>query len=339
MSKMSYAAAGNYDLEKALLELDGQGGQYPLTTGNVYVVIPASDSNYVEFVEKYQKTYLDGTEMVHTTVASAYAAVTSNRHDVILLSANAAHAQTSMLSVAKSRVHFIGLGYRPGSIGMGARARMTMGVTTAATDLGVMQNTGVGNTFQGIKFDSENTKAESIYSVVEAGEYAIYEGCEFYKSTDLDVTGAAEVANNGDSAQWINCTFGSSANIIADNVIRPNMLLTGGIVSGAKMRDNVVRDCLFLSKSGGTEHVAIYGANATDVERMLLIKNSTFLNNTLSAALPAHMVGFGAAQTEGTVLLQDCVSVDSTVMAQASVGIYVAGAVPTFATTGVAVAA
>lgn len=339
MSKMSHAAAGNYELEKVLLDLSGKSSALPMTTGNVYVVIPAADPNYVEFVEKYQKTYLDGTEMVHTTVSSAYSAVTSNRHDVILLSANAAHAQTSMLTVAKNRVHFIGLGFRPGSIGMGARARMTMGVTTAATDLGVMKNTGVGNTFQGIKFDSANTKAESLYSVVEAGEYAIYEGCEFYKSTDLDETAAAEVANNGDSAQWINCTFGSSANIIADNCIRANMLVTGGIVSGAKMRDNVIQDCLFLSKSAGTEHVDIYGANATDVERMLLVKNSTFMSNKLGAATPAHAVGFGAAQTEGTVLLQDCVAVDHTVMAQASVGVYVAGAVPTFGTTGVAVAA
>lgn len=335
MYNFNPASAGNFDLEKALQYLDGSSS-IGLTTGNVYVVIPSADSGYTELVGNHQKTYGDGTVMIHETIASAYSAVTSNRHDVILLSANAAHAQTSMLTISKSRVHFIGLGYRPGSIGMGARARVTMGVTTAATDLAVMKNTGVGNTFQGIKFDSSNTKDESLYSIVEAGEYAIYEGCEFYKSTDLDVNLAAEVANNGDSAQWINCTFGSSANIVADNCIRPNMLCSGGIVTDAKLRDNVIQDCLFLSKAGGTEHVAIYGANATDVERMLLVKNCTFLNNLLSAATPAHMVGFGAAQTEGTVLLQDCVSVDATVMAQASVGIYVAGAVPTFATTGVA---
>lgn len=337
MGKYSNASAGNYELEKALESFSGSNG-LPITTGQVYVVIPASDSGYEQFYATHQESYKDGTVKIYNTIAEANEAVTSNRHDVVLLSANAAHAQTSMLTISKSRVHFIGLGYRPGSIGMGARARITMGVTTAATDLAVMKNTGIGNTFQGIKFDSSNTKDESLYGVVEAGEYAIYEGCEFYKSTDLDESLAAEVANNGDSAQWINCTFGSSANIIADNMIRPNMLLTGGIVAGAKMRDNVIQDCLFLSKSAGTEHVDIYGANATDVERMLLVKNSTFVSNTLGAATPAHAVGFGAAQTQGTVLLQNCVSVDHTVMAQASVGIYVAGAVATFATTGVAVA-
>lgn len=339
MSKFNIASAGNLELEKALNELASSANGVPVTTGNVYYVVPASDSNYVEFYEKYQKTYSDGSLSVHNTIASAYSAVVSNRHDVIVLSANAAHAQTSMLDIAKSRVHFVGMGLRGGAFGMGARARVTMGVTTAATDLAVLQNTGVGNTFRNIKFDSSNTKDESLYSVVEAGEYAIYENCEFYKSTDLDQTGAAEVANNGDSAQWLRCTFGSSANIVADNVIRPNMLLTGGIVSGKKCRDNVLDQCIFLTKAGGTEHVDIYGANATDVERMFYVKDTLFYNNILAAADPAHAVGFGAAQTEGCVILKNCTSVKHTVMAQASKDIYVDGAVPTFATTGVAVAA
>ena len=76
-----------------------------------------------------------------------------------------------------------------------------MGVTTAATDIAVMQNTGVGCTFGGLKFDSANTVAESLYAVAEGGEYSIYSGCEFYKSTDLNETAAAEILNNGDSAQ------------------------------------------------------------------------------------------------------------------------------------------
>jgi len=336
MSKYSNAASGNVELEKALLDLGVRANGLPLTTGNVYFVIPSGDSNYVEFYEKYQKTYKDGSLAVHGTIASAYAAAVSNRHDVILLSANAAHAQTSMLTITKNRLHFIGMSMRGGAFGMGARTRITMGVTSAAADIAVMQNTGVGNTFRNLKFDSSNTKAESLYAVAEGGEYAIYEGCEFYKSTDLDESGAAEVLNNGDSAQWIKCVFGSSANIVADNCIRANMLLTATL-SGKKCRDNVVDSCLFLSKSAGVEHVDIYGANATDVERMFLVRDSVFYSNILGAATPAHAVGFGAAQTEGAVLLKNCTSVDHTVMKQASMSIYVDGAVPTHNTTGVAV--
>jgi hypothetical protein len=302
----------------------------PATTGKVLFVDPdsagASDNNV-------------GTDpsLPRSTVSSALSAATTNKHDIIALSANSAHSVTAMLDVSINRVHFESLGCRSYGFGMGARSRLDMGVTTAATDIAVLKNTGVGNTFTGIKFDSSNTVAEGLYAVAEGGEYAIYALCEFYKSTDLDETAAAEVLNNGDSAQWIQSTFGSTANIIADNKIRPNMLLTATL-SGKKCRDNIIYQCRFLSKAGGTEAVRIYGANATDVERDFTVWDSIFINNILSAATPAHAVGFGAAQTQGQVFLNNCGSVDHTVMAQAAVGIYVAGAVPTFATTGVSVA-
>ena len=299
-----------------------------LSFGDVYFVNPTTGDDDYDGLS-YDRPF--------ATVQAAYDACTTNQDDVIVLSAYAAHAVSAMLDISKNRIHFVSAGFRPGSIGLGARTRITMGVTTAATDLGVMKNTGVGNTFSGIKFDSGNTKDESLYSVVEAGEYSIYEGCEFYKSTDLDETAAAEVANNGDSAQWINCTFGSLVNIVADDKIRPNMLVTEGIVSGKVCRDNVIQGCLFLVKAAGTEAVRIYGANATDVERMLLVKDSVFLSNALGAATPAHAVGFGAAQTDGTVHLVNCASADHTVMAEASVNIYVSGATPSFAASGVGV--
>lgn len=221
-----------------------------------------------------------------------------------------------------------------GGYGLGPRTRISLTATTGATNIATMKNTGVGNTFSGIKFMNSSTVAEGIYCVAEGGEYTVYSQDEFYKDTDLDVTGAAEVLNNGDSAQWLGCVFGSSANIIADNCIRANMLLTATL-SGKKCRDNIVDSCIFLSKSAGTEHADIYGANATDVERMFLVKDSMFISNALGAATPAHAVGFGAAQTEGSVILKNCTSVDHTVMAKAAVNIYVDGAVPTFATTGV----
>ena len=55
------------------------------------------------------------------------------------------------------------------------------------------------------------------------------------------------------------------------------------------------------------------------------MKDCLFINNILSAATPAHAVGFGAAQTQGSVILKNCTSVDHTVMKQASRTIYVDG--------------
>lgn len=273
------------------------------------------------------------------SIPAAVSAATTNNHDVIYLSANATHTLTEMLSITKNRLHFIGTDMR-GGFGIGARTKVYLGVTTAATDIATMQNTGVGNTFHGIKFMNSNTVAEGIYCVAEGGEYTVYSNCEFYKDTDLNVTGAAEVLNNGDSVQWLNCTFGSTANIIADNYIRPCMLLTRETLAGKVCRDNVMDSCLMLRKAGGTEATFIYGANANDVERMFVIKNTTFFNNPLSAATPAVAVNFGAAQTEGAVFLDSrCAVVDVTVMATTGQNIFVqAPSSPTYATSGLSVA-
>lgn len=304
------------------------GGGIPASNGTYYFV------DYTNGSDSY-----DGTDMEYPlkTIAEAYDRVTTNKDDVIVLMGNATHVLTEMLSVTKNRVHFVGM---DGTFGRmyGQNAKVSLGVTTAATDIATIQNTGVRNSFTNIKFINNNTVTEGINCFAEGGEYSVFTNCEFYKSTDLDVTAACELLANGDSSQFIGCTFGSLADELSGAVIRPCVKATATL-SGKKLRDNVFIDCMFWRKSGNTANRLVYGANATDVERLLLFKNCSFISNALGAATPAAAVGFGAAQTQGTVLLQDCTSVDCTIMAQASVGIYVSGAVPTFATTGVAVAA
>ncbi len=267
------------------------------------------------------------------TLSTAIDAVATNNNDVILVDGDSTVAETAMVTLSKNRVHIVGVNGSLGHYGQGAK--ISVGVTTAATDIATFKNTGVRNTFTGIKFINDNTVAESLYSVAEGGEYARYHNCEFYKSTDLDDAGASEFLHNGDSTMFYDCTFGSSANITGN--IRANVLVTATL-AGKKCRDTYFENCIFLSKADDTDKVMVYGANATDVERMFLMKECTFFNNPLSAGTPAHAVGFGAAQTQGAVILKSCSSVDCTVMAQAAVGIYVDGAVPTFATSGVSVA-
>jgi hypothetical protein len=198
------------------------------TFGRVFVVVSSSDAGEERYdrLAEVIKPYA-GKVRLFTSISDAYDATTTNNHDVILLDGDSAHTPTSMLTITKNRVHFIGLAGRLGhqnSFGLGSRARITMGDSTVAADIALMHNTGVGNTFTGIKFDSSSTVAASLYGVAEGGEYTIYDNCEFYKSSDLNETAAAEVLNNGDSVQWVNCVFGSTSNIVADDKIRPNML-------------------------------------------------------------------------------------------------------------------
>lgn len=271
------------------------------------------------------------------TIDKAYGLLTTNKNEGVALMGSSSHTLTSMLTVAKNRVHFFG--YDPGGRMYGQNAKISLGVTSAATDIGTILNTGVRNSFYNIKFTNANTVAQGIYCFVEGGEYTVLDRCEIYKETDLDVTGAAELVMNGDSAQVINCLIGSTANAISGAIIRANVLMTAGIAGSGKVsRDVLFENCLFWKKASHVDNRFVYGANATDVERMLLIRNSVFFNTKLAAALPAQCVAFGAEQSQGFCLIDNCTSINNTKLSTTT-GVYISGPVPTYATSGISVAA
>lgn len=270
------------------------------------------------------------------TIDKAMDLITTNKNEGIALMGSATHVLTEMLTVSKSRVHMFG--FDPGGRAYGQNAKVSLGVTAVATDIGTILNTGVRNSFRNIKFMNSNTVAEGIYCFVEGGEYTVLQACEIYKETDLDVTGAAELVMNGDSAQVIGCMIGSSANAVVGDVVRANVLMTAGLAGAGKVaRDVMFKDCLFLKKASHVNNRFFYGANATDVERMLLVKGCNFFSAKLSGATPAQCVAFGAQQTEGYVLIDGCTSVGNTKLSTTT-GVYIAGVVPTYATAGIAVA-
>jgi len=235
------------------------------------------------------------------TIAKAMNLLTSNKNEGIALMGSASHVLTEMLSVTKSRVHIFG--YDPGGRKYGQNAKISLGVTTTATDIATMQNTGVRNSFRNIKFTNANTVAEGIYCVVEAGEYAVYDFCEFYKETDLDVTGAAELVMNGDSATVSNCTIGSNANAISGAIIRPCVKLTKGVVAGAVARDVTFIGCEFWRWIGNTANAFVSATSATDVERKMEFRDCLFNVAKNSTAAPAVAIAATNALTVGKILI------------------------------------
>ena len=233
------------------------------------------------------------------TVSKAYGLTTTNHDDVIVLSTNAVHTLTEMLDISKSRVHFVGDPY--GRL-YGQRARLYMGITTASTDVFLMKNTGVGNTFTGIKFWSDNTSAYTVATVGEGGEYACYRNCEFYNSTLLNSNTRAELVLNGDSPQFFNCTFGSLADLVVGNVVRPAVLMTKETVgTGLVSRDVLFDGCKFWKKAGGVNTSFIKIAASADLERGMEIKDCSFIASVLGA-LPATAIT-SATLTNGYVML------------------------------------
>ncbi len=334
MSFKGLLAKAGITISGDFLNLDG-AGRYMAVNDTPIIGIPFGSPYFLDYENGDDDNNGKYRSKAFKTLRAAVSLMTTNNQDVLFINGYSESIETAMVDITLNRTSFIGVNGIAGHYGQGAKISCTL--VAGATNIATIKNTGIRNTFANLKVINSNTVDEGIYAFAEGGEYSKFFNCEFYKDTDLDVTGAAEFLHNGDSAQFYNCTFGSTANIIADNVIRPNVLLSATL-NGKKCRDTYFENCLFFSKAGGTEHVAVYGANATDVERMLLMDNCKFINNKLAAATPAHAVGFGAAQTEGTVWMHNCGAADFTVMAQAAVGIYVTGAVPTFATTGVAVA-
>jgi len=206
-----------------------------------------------------------------------------------------------MLDFSKSRCHMFG--YDPGGRCYGQNAKVQIGVPHAATDVAAMKNTGVRNSFSNIKFISNNTVTEGVYTVLEAGEYAVYDSCEFYLSTQLTVTGAAELACNGDSAQFTNCTVGSSAIVLVGAIVRPCVILTKGLVSGKVSRDVTFTGCQFWRKATNSANAFVWSTTATDVERKMEFRDCLFYADKTSTATPAVALGGAAALTDGRVIL------------------------------------
>ena len=303
------------------------GGQ-PI--GGALGASPFGNAYFVDY--RNGSTSYDGKtpKTAKKTFAQAYALVTSNNNDVIYIDGDSGVVETAMTTITKNRFAVIGVNGLNGHMGQGAR--ISLATTTVATDLCAINNQGVRVTFSGIKFSNNSTKDESIYGHIEAGEYARYFNCSFYESDDIAVTGASELLLNGDSAMFYNCSFGSTS--LETTGVHANVLVTATI-SGKKAVECYFENCLFLGMAAATTKVFVYGANAKDVQRMLMFKDCTFINSVEAAAVPASAVGFGAAQTDGAVILKNCTSVNCTLLALASVGIYVDGAVPVFATSGV----
>ena len=291
--------------------------------GRIFYVNPTTGSNGNK-----------GTSMDKpvATPAYAYSLTASNNHDVVVLSATSGHSAADELAVTNNRTHFWGMDAIVRDYGYGSRSRWTMGLTTG-TAIAVVKNTGVGNTFSNIKFDSSDTLSTSIYSFAEGGEYTIISNCEIYKSTDLDQATAAELLMNGDSALVTGCTIGSLANQVT--AARTNVLLTRETISGKVARDVTFHNCLLWLNSSSATASHFHATTATDVERMLLIEDCKMIVAKLSSGTVGDAIIVDTAQTEGQIIVVNSCNVNSTALGTTgSVGIVYYG--PEIATAGTA---
>jgi len=289
----------------------------PFTFGKIFFVTKSSDAITADVVNTLKRD-ADGVDRVYTSVSAAYDACVSGRNDIIILDSNGTHELTEMLTVSKNRVHFIGLDYLLGDrrkYGQGSKINYADGVATA--DPFAVKVTGVRNSFLGIKFINNNTDAQVVATVGEGGEYTVYRNCEFYDAVRLNSQTQAELVLNGDSAQFFDCTFGSLADAVVGDVVRPAVLLTKATVgTGLVSRDVLFDGCKFWKQAGGTTTAMVKGG-ATDVERVMEFHDCQFVASVLGST-PAVAIDV-ATLTVGSILLTgDTCGYDVTKLATAT---------------------
>ena len=176
------------------------------TLGNVYFVFNSTNTYYTQFSKVHNITYPDGTSAVHTSLATAIAACTSGRNDVILLDANSSHS-TAMITMSKSRVHIVGMdgGGRKNSQG----AKISTPATDVVASVAVISNTGTRNTFTNIKFIQQGTNVAQTSAFIDTGEGTYCKNCGFEVNSIL-TTATQGLLFKGDTCHYEDCQIGNS---------------------------------------------------------------------------------------------------------------------------------
>ena len=273
------------------------------TFGNILVVMNSSNSDEANYhhMQEVMTPDPDGLVRFYTTLDAAYAAAESNNNDVILLDANSSHnVAVGGLAVSKSRVHFIGMDGGGRYIQQGAKVQSTAG--TAAVY--VIKNTGTRNSFRNIKFIQTDDEATSLTVFQEGGEGTYFENCSFTfgVADNLDQTNAYDFVHGGDSVTMKECTFGNDT--LLTSAGRAVMAIDQ-VTSGQPFKNNIFKDCLWMTSTSSTDLSFIRVLATTDVLFGNVFINPIMMNaivTSTSAAATDDAVDSVASLVEGNIL-------------------------------------
>jgi hypothetical protein len=271
------------------------------------------------------------------TLSAAYTRCTSGNNDVVFIVGDGGTAASQRLSAtftwAKNATHLIGV-TAPTAIAQRARIA-PLAATTAFASFFVVSGSGCMfanfSVFQG--FDTgvassiawTNSGSRNYYANVQFGGMGDAASAQNAGSRSLKVTGSENTFDG--------CTVGLDT--VTRTAANASLEMSGGTTR------NVFRDCLFPTYTSSATSVAIKVPAASDIDRFALFDRCVFINAVESGSTVMTGVVMMAASAGGMVLFKNCTSVgattygyDATTNGQA----YVDGAVPTGATSGLAVA-
>lgn len=266
------------------------GGGIPATFGTVY---------FVDYDNGDDGNSGKSLSQAFKTLAAAYAAVTTNKDDVIALAGYSAHPVSALLAVAKNRVHFVGLGQPSRASLQGTRVTMAASVSAQC----MIRNTGSRNSFTNIKFVNSSTQTAAKYCIEEGGEGTVYEGCAIHMNARLDQTTTSDLLMGGDSCTFLNCTFGN------DNLLTSAaraVVLIDPVTGGAEcMKNSYFENCVFQVQSSEANAFLVKVNATSSLKFGNVLKNCTYLaiiNGTNVAVALTNAVTSVASLVEGNIL-------------------------------------
>ena len=272
--------------------------------GRIAVVKNSNDTadyNYQQLQEVFGPDP-EGRIRFFTSISDAYDWTLTNNNDVILLDSHTSHKVTSMLTVSKSRIHFIGMD--GGGRRIGARSLISNTGTGAATDVAMVYVTGTGCSFRNISFKNNWTVAQNLYAMKAWGIQTYHENCDFENlgSAHLTNASAASLSMGGNENIFVNCTIGEDT-LLVTSTAGQQMLIENRGTTGTKATRNLFDHCRFQSYTSDTTHVFVR-AGANSIDRDCEFEDCSFVNTVNATSAVTLAVAFATdASVAGAILV------------------------------------
>lgn len=240
------------------------GNWIPTTFGTVYFVNydNGSDGNTGKEPKKAFKT-----------LEKAYAMVTSNKNDVIVLSWYSSNPLAAQIVWSKNRVHVIWTGTPSMANLQWSKVEMAAWISAQS----MIRITGVRNTFTNIKFTMNSAETAVKYAIEDWGEWTMFNWCAVNITTKLNATATSDIVFWGDSCSYINCTFWND-NLVtsAARNVASVALVTWGSADG--MKNCYFENCVFKVQSSSADALLFKVTAASALKFSNVMKNCDFIN-------------------------------------------------------------
>ncbi len=291
--------------------------------GNVFICANSTDPAYDKLAQIFD-TDPSGEVRLFSSLSGAYGATVTNRNDVVVMDAKTSLKVTAMLTVSKSRVHFVG--FDGGGRLADQRTLVSNTGAGAATDIAMVRVTGTGCSFRNIKFANNWTVANNLYCFDDQSSQTYFENCTFQNlgSAHLTNNAAASLRLSGDTCLYKHCTIGQDTLKVTSTGGQQMLIKAGADGGSTAARRCVFENCQFESYTNDTTHVFIRETTTGDIDRYLRLENPRFMNFNFSVsnggAQLAVAIATNANLVSGGIIVVNPTLLFATKLATAGVG-------------------